>query len=463
MLISELLRLVWLNLSQNKFKVFMTSIGIIVGTATIMMVIAIGTGGREEVAEQFKNLNAGSIDITYEYEGNSRGGSGGGFGGFGGGSGRSGSGRNGSSPGGAGASSGGAGGFPSPPSGGGFPSFGSGGFPGMGGQNRMNQERITLSRDNAEELSLMVPGIKSATISYSTSASVEGGDLEDSRNFTIGGVLENYMELSNLSMSIGSFITEEHDRQKEKVCVLGQEAAKTIFGSAYEAYNGIVYIDSRPYVVLGVFEEMGSVASGISPDGSIFIPYETGVKYLTGTSISPTITVVASDVNEVDRIKEDINTVLSDSYPNAEFTVTDAGSKMEAANASNRTLTMLLVAMAVIVFIVGGIGIMNVLFVSVKERTNEIGILKAIGCSRRDILLEFLLEASCTSLVGGIFGVLLALGITPLVESFGMRVSLSVRDGLISMAFGIITGTVFGFYPAYKASRLIPVVALNQE
>ncbi len=449
MLLTELLRLVWLNLSQNKFKVFMTSIGIIVGTATIMMVIAIGTGGREEVAEQFKNLNAGSIDISYEYSGSSRGA--GGFGGSGGGPGSSGrtSGRSGSG-----------GGF-APPSGG-SGSFG-GGFPGMGSQNRMNQERITLSKDNAEELSLMVPGIKSATISYSTSASVEGGDLEESKNLTIGGVLENYMELSNLTMAIGSFFTEEHDRQKEKVCVLGQEAAKTIFGSAYEAYNGIVYIDSRPYAVLGVFEEMGSVASGISPDGSIFIPYETGVKYLTGTGVSPTITVVASDVDEVDRIKEDIKTVLADSYPNAEFTITDAGSKMEAANASNRTLTMLLVAMAVIVFIVGGIGIMNVLFVSVKERTNEIGILKAIGCSRRDILLEFLLEASCTSLVGGLFGVLLALGITPLVESFGMRVSLSVRDGLISMAFGIITGTVFGFYPAYKASRLIPVVALNQE
>ena len=100
---------------------------------------------------------------------------------------------------------------------------------------------------------------------------------------------------------------------------------------------------------------------------------------------------------------------------------------MEAASASNETLTLLLISMAVIVFIVGGIGIMNVLFVTVKERTNEIGILKAIGCSRKEILLEFLLEAGCTSLVG------------------------------------VITGSIFGFYPAYKASRLVPVVALNQE
>ena len=119
--------------------------------------------------------------------------------------------------------------------------------------------------------------------------------------------------------------------------------------------------------------------------------------------------------------------------------------------------------MAVIVFIVGGIGIMNVLFVSIKERTNEIGILKALGCSRKDILLEFLLEASFTSLVGAVLGVLVALGITPFVQLFNVRVSLSVQGAVLSLLFGVFTGSLFGFYPAYKASRLIPVEALNQE
>ena len=119
--------------------------------------------------------------------------------------------------------------------------------------------------------------------------------------------------------------------------------------------------------------------------------------------------------------------------------------------------------MAVIVFCVGGIGIMNVLFVSVKERTNKIGILKALGCSQKDILLEFLLEACFMSFIGAVLGVMLALGITPIIESFSVRVGLSVGGGLLSLAFGVITGTLFGFYPAYKASTLIPVVALNQE
>ena len=119
--------------------------------------------------------------------------------------------------------------------------------------------------------------------------------------------------------------------------------------------------------------------------------------------------------------------------------------------------------MAAIVFIVGGIGIMNVLFVSVKERTKEIGILKAIGCTKKDILIEFLLEACFISILGGILGVLLSFGITPVVEHFDVRVELSVFGAALAVLFAVFTGTVFGFYPALKASKLVPVEALNEE
>lgn len=437
----ELCRLVWMNLSQNKSKVILTSIGIVVGAATIMLVIAIGQGGQMEVAEQFKNLNAGAVDITYDAAntanvrsvGVAGGGAGGGIpgnGGFGGG------------------------GMP----GGGF----SGGMMMGGADARMNQEAVSLTEDDMEELAVFVPGLSDVTISFSTNAEVEGGEL-DSSSYTIAGVKSNYASLSNLELSIGEFLTEANEEGKEKVCVLGSSTAREIFGSAYAAYDGTVYIDGRPYSVSGVLKEMGSVASGISPDTAIFIPYATGIKYLTGTNVSPTITVIAEDVGQVALIKSNIETVLLDSYPNTEFTISDAGSKMEAAEQSNETLTLLLIAMAMIVFTVGGIGIMNVLFVSVKERTNEIGILKAIGCSRKDILLEFLLEASCISLVGSVIGVLAALGITPVIEQLSVRVELSWMGAGLSMLFGVLTGSLFGFYPAYKASRLIPVVALNQE
>lgn len=480
MKLSEILRLVWINLIQNKFKVVLTSIGIVVGAATIVMVIAIGRGGQMDVADQFKNLNAGAIDISYEQStdsssSNSKGSSKSGStnkssggnseskgnqrdpGGFGGGQGMP------QMPG--GSSGGGSQGMPQMPGGGMQGGFG--GFMAGGNNNndssKINQEKITLSEDDMDDLKTFLPGISDITISYTTKSEVDGGDLDEAESYIIAGVKNNYVSMSNLTMAAGSFIESSNETNKEKVCVLGYSVAKEIFGSVEDAYDSTIYIDNRAYVVNGVISEVGTVSSGISPDDSIFIPYSTGVKYIVGTDANPTITVIASDVDNVDNVMENIQSVLAENYPNAEFTITDAGSKMEAASESNNTLTTLLIAMAAIVFIVGGIGIMNVLFVSVKERTKEIGILKSIGCTKKDILIEFLLEACFISILGGILGVLLSFGITPIVEYFDVRVELSVAGAVLAVVFAIFTGTVFGFYPALKASKLVPVEALNEE
>lgn len=468
MTLSELIRIVWLNIVQNKFKVLLTSVGIIVGAATIVMVIAVGRGGQMEVADQFKNLNAGAIDISYaiDSESSSAGGS---------------SSQSGGAP-----SMGGGGGMPSGgerPSGGGSSSNQSGGgnwggaMPSMDGDSgfmiggnmenfkdsMLNQEKITLSDDDVDDLEVFVPGIEDVTISLSTKSTVSGGELEEETSYTIAGVKSNYASMSNLSMAIGDFVTDSNNENKEKVCILGYNLATEIFGSAIDAYDSTIYIDERPYVVNGVLSQMGTVSSGISPDDAIFVPYNTGIKYITGTDASPTITVIAEDVNNVEAVVTNLESVLAESYPNAEFTITDAGSKMEAAKSSSNTLTMLLAAMATIVFIVGGIGIMNVLFVSVKERTKEIGILKAIGCSKKDILIEFLLEAAFISTLGGVLGVGLSFVIVPLVELFGVRVESSIAGAIIAVLFAILTGTLFGFYPALKASSLVPVEALSEE
>lgn len=329
-----------------------------------------------------------------------------------------------------------------------------GGFFGGGSdmEDRMNQENITLDEDDVDDIETFVSGISAATISYMTRSTVDGGDLDEAQTYSIAGVKDSYAAISNLSLAVGDFITESDDENKEKVCVLGASIAEEIFGSAIDAYGSVIYIDDRSYVVNGVLSSMGTVASGISPDDSVFIPYATGVKYLVGTNVS-----------NVSGVTEEITEVLATSYPNAEFTFEDAGSKMEAASASNEILTMLLMAMAAIVFVVGGIGIMNVLFVSVKERTNEIGILKAIGCSQRNILFEFLAEAAAISLIGGVLGIVASLLVTPVAQYLGVRVELTPAAFLIALLFALITGTLFGFYPAYKASKLVPVEALGAE
>ncbi len=474
---SEILNLVRLNLIQNKFKVLLTSIGIIVGAATIVLVIAVGKGGKAEVAEQFRNLNAGAIDISYEQaqgasglsfspgSAPSPGGSGerpdmssfAGFGGnmpsFSGGSGNRPDSSSGGKPDTASGSRGG--GF--------FSGFGSI-FGGMfGGGDTKNTDRITLSTDDMDEITASVPGLSEATISYTTKQDIYGGNIEETESYTVAGTLSDYASLSNLTLMFGDYLSDADNENKNKICVLGYTAAKQIFGSAADAYDSIVYIDDRPYTVGGVLAEQGTVESGISADEAIFIPYATGIKYLTGSDISPTITVIAADVNNISTVIENVKTTLAASYPNAEFTISDAGSKMEAANKSNETLTLMLIAMASIVFVIGGIGIMNVLFVSVKDRTKEIGILKAIGGSRGVILLEFLLEACCISLIGGVIGVLVSFAVNPVLSGFSIRTELSAAGALLALGFSLVTGTVFGFYPAWKASRLVPVEALAAE
>lgn len=429
MIFSEILRLVWINILENKFKVLLTSLGVIVGAATIVMVIAIGKGGQQDVADQFKNLSAGAIEVTTTSSAAA--------------SGRSS--RSGAPPGMVGGFSGG------------------GGMMILGGAPKLESTlNVTFNENDLDELELFVPGLSSVTLSASGKYDVLGGGLETAVSSVTAGVLPNYQAVSNLTLQVGAFFTEEDNTNKNKVCVLGNTLALDLFDSAVEAYDSVINIDGRSYTVIGVLTEMGSMMSGISPDTAVYLPYSTSLKYIFGTSASPQITAVAANVSDVPTIKRNIETVLNKTYPGATFTVTDAGSKMEAASQSADTLSLLLVAVASIVFVVGGIGIMNVLFVTVKERTREIGILKALGSSKSDILMEFLLEAGCIGVFGGCVGVFAGFALMPLLGKF-MTVLPTSFSAVLALLFAVLTGTLFGFYPALKASKLVPIEALNAE
>ena len=459
MRLSELLRMVFVNIFSSKSKCALTSLGIVAGSATIVLVIAVGQGGKMDVAEQFKNLSAGAIEVSAGQSADSI--MEGMMQGFGG------------APGG-----GNSGGMPNfgggqMPSGGGMPSFG-GGAP-SGGGNRSGSGGgkgsfapsmtggVTLTEEDVEDISAVVPGIESISILASGDASVEGGDLEEETTYTAVGVAPEYAEISNLTVQYGSFFDEDAEEDCSKVCVLGYKTAQSIFGAAYLAAGDYVSIEGKNYEVIGVLSSMGTVSSGISPDEAIYLPYSTAKKYVFGSSIEPKISAVASDVNEVQSVMENIEAVLTQNYPDAKFTVTDAGSEMEAAQKSANTLQTLLIAVASIVFIVGGIGIMNVLFVTVRERTGEIGLLKALGCKKGVILGEFLLEAGAIALFGGAVGVALGYLLIPAVELTGTRAEPVALAGVLSLVFAVITGTLFGFYPAFKASRLTPIEALGSE
>lgn len=463
MRMAEILHLVWINIMENKFKVVLTSLGIIVGSATIILVVAVGHGGEVDVQNQFKNLNAGSISVAVSTQadlmdrmmGGMMGGS------FGGSSFNGGAGGN--------RSFSAAGGS----AGGGTRSFSvNGGSAGGGAASRLagllgggagGGRAVTLSTTDVDDIASLVPDLSEVSILNSGTAAVDGGELEEETDYTVVGVQPEYMNISNLELLEGDFISEDDEDDKSKVAVIGYGLAQDIFGSAYFAYGDSLTIEGKKYEVIGVLSEMGSVTSGVSPDDSIFIPYATGLKYVFGNSANPQITAIAADVKQVDTAMENIQAVLKEDHPNANFTVQDAGKSMEAASTSANTLSMLLMAVACIVFVVGGIGIMNVLFVSVKERTQEIGILKALGCSKREILLEFLWEANFISILGGLAGVAVGFALAPVVRLTGMTVIPIGISGLYAMLFAVVTGTVFGFYPAWKAAALMPVEALSQE
>lgn len=452
MRLSEILHLVWINIMENKFKVFLTSLGIIVGSATIVLVIAVGHGGEVDVQNEFKTLSAGSINVSVSTQAEMQdqilqrimGGGGMPGGGMPGG------------------------GMP----GGGMPGGGStrragstggsrnGGF---GGGGMFQKQTVTLGNTDLNDISSLVTGLSNISLYATGTSKVNGGDLTEDTSYTVLGIGADYQNMCNLSLLQGDFLTDDDDSSKNKVAVIGYTLAQDIFGSAYAAYGDTISIEGKTYQIVGVLNKMGSVSSGTSPDESIFVPYSTAVKFIYGNQANPQIMAIASDVKQVSTIMANIKAVLTEDHPKANFTVTDAGSTMEAAMSNANTLSMLLTAVACIVFVVGGIGIMNVMFVSVKERTQEIGILKALGCSKREILLEFLLEAVFISVFGGLLGLVVGFSMVPVVRLTGMTVEPLAVSGVYSMVFAVVTGSVFGFYPAWKAASLLPIEALTQE
>jgi putative ABC transport system permease protein len=304
----------------------------------------------------------------------------------------------------------------------------------------------------------------SPTVQSSTQVIGNGENM----NTTVQGVSSNYFNMQSISIEYGDFFTEEDENSYSKVAIVGPEVVSKLFGEGSDATGQIIKIKSQLFRIVGVTKAKGS--SGMSnPDKTIYIPVTTDMKIILGQDHVQMIQMSIKDTSTLDDTISEIKQALMERHgitdeANIDFSITSSKEMQEKLSSITGTLTYMLAGIAGISLLVGGIGIMNIMLVSVTERTKEIGLLKAIGAKRRDIMIQFLIEAVVLTLTGGIVGMILG-------ELFSYIASIIINIPFIFQAYPIIlavgvcvtTGVSFGLYPSQRAAKLNPIDALKYE
>jgi putative ABC transport system permease protein len=402
------LKVAWEGLALNKVRSFLTTLGVIIGVAAVIVMMAVSAGAEAEIADQINALGANLIVI--------------------------------------------------------MPSFTRGGFgPGAG---RMPG----LSYDDIAAIQQGVPGINGVSAEQATNQDIKGGDtkLED---ISVVGTTTDFVKVRDYAVKEGRFITDADNERANKIVVLGYDIAQEFFSSSSAAVGQSIKIDSTKFTVVGVMEAKG-VVGNTDYDGRVYIPLTVVFKKFTnarfGGDTIRTIYVSAESRKTMDSVMADVTALLiqrHDVTPESpDFSMVTQDSIIDAQASTTEAFRSLLGWVAGISLVVGGIGIMNIMLVSVKERTREIGLRQAIGARPRDVLLQFLLEAIMLSLIGGIVGVLAGVGGAYIFNELGtMRTE--IVSSSIPLAFGAsaAVGIFFGYYPATQAAQLDPIVALRRE
>ena len=291
--------------------------------------------------------------------------------------------------------------------------------------------------------------------------------LNKNTNTTIVGTSPAYLVTANFTIEKGRFFTESEIRYRERVCVLGKTVVDNLFVNI-EPVGQTVKIKNVGFHVVGVMKEKG--ASGWrNPDDQVFIPYSTAMKRVFGSDYLSSISIQANDGKLLEAAETEVTALLRKQHKIAankepDFHIRNQAEFMETLEESNQTFTNLILGIAVVSLVVGGIGIMNIMLVSVTERTKEIGLRKAVGAQRSDILAQFLVESTSLALVGGVIGIGVGIGGADLVTSlWEWRTLVSPMYGIISFVVSALVGIFFGAYPAWKAAKLHPIDALRHE
>ncbi len=401
----DVLEVALVSLSLNKMRSFLTMLGIIIGVGAVIAMMAVGYGAQKNIKDQIASLGTNVILI----------------------------------------------------------------FPGSTNQSGVRTgfgSAVTLTGEDIEAIKAQCPSVASITPMLRTGGQV----VFQEQNWRTGimGVDPPFFEIRSWPVSSGQYFTEADVRSATKVCVIGQTIVDNLFKGS-DPIGAIIRVKSMPFKVVGVLSPKGQSAQGSDQDDVILAPSSTVQKKMMGQVFFGSLLASAISEGAMEDAQKQITDILRikhkiQPWEENDFTVRNQSEIANAAQSTSQVLTILLASIASISLIVGGIGIMNIMLVSVTERTKEIGIRMSIGATGKNILSQFLIEAVVLSLLGGFIGVVLGIISSDIISSFaGWTTVVSPESIILAFLFSAAVGIFFGFYPARKAARLNPIDALRYE
>lgn len=321
----------------------------------------------------------------------------------------------------------------------------------------ISSDEVSISADSVESLS-SYPSIDGVAPIISTSKTVKKNSTTG--NYSVVGITPSYFTVQDIDIQRGRKIVESDIEWTTNVCIIGTEVATDLFGT-WDAVNGTIIIGESIYTVVGVLDEQGSSLAG-SDDNKILIPYSTASSMTGQTSVS-SFYIKATSEDTVNSAISSVETFLLQATRDEEaYEVSNQSNVLDTMDDVSNTMSLLLAGIAAISLLVGGIGIMNIMLVSVTERTREIGIRKAVGAKRKHIMLQFLCEACILSVFGGLIGLAMSFIVVEIYNIIATSpVGMNWSVGFSAIAFCAVIGILFGGYPAAKASSLQPIDALH--
>jgi len=392
------------GLSANKMRALLTMLGVIIGVGAVIAMLAIGQGARQQTMQRIQQMgtNVLMVQAGQSMQGAVRGGSG---------------------------------------------------------------SSTTLTFDDCKAIADKCPSVAAAVPEVRGNLQVKYGS--QNTNTTIFGTTPEYPSVRDYSVQDGKFFSAQDVKASKKVAAIGPTTALNLFGASSPVGKSI-RIKGTKFKILGLMTAKG--AGGFQdPDDQIFIPVTTAMRRVLGVTNIRGISIEAKSAEVMEQASSEVAALLRERHkiPDGQeddFSIRNQAEFMAMADATNQTFTMLLAGIASVSLLVGGIGIMNIMLVSVTERTREIGIRKALGARRKDILLQFLIESLVLSLVGGLAGVVFGvLGSFAVGSLSGWNVAVSMGSVVLSFSFAALVGVFFGLYPARQASGLDPIEALRYE